>query len=408
MLISSLGLSVIRAIPPKAVLGLLTGQLKLHGGVVRWATGTGQAGRIAYHLLPMATKPLETLLSPISSGLKAMNAIQLHQVSGKLDSLATVTHHVLQLAEATRLFSGLDLAVSTVGFATLNYKLTHLDHTLTRLERQVKAIHALLELEERAKLGTAMQALLNIDKVTDPVTRNQILVQERQSLAQINLKYKELLAKSKQIEPAMAYEEYFSLTALAHARCYAELGALEMAAHLLQEATVFWEEQARRIAKWLLLRKHPERFLFSDFAVDVPVSVLAEWLDLAYGEEKGYGWIDELRQKTVPWYARTYFKKSVFSSNYGSNHLSREKEWTIPSLQKLVARKNVFAGYNAQYEYLSAKKIMPGEFEKQLAAVPMEARVGDYLILQDAPKSQPDQETSRSITRKMADFLLGE
>jgi hypothetical protein len=98
------------------------------------------------------------------------------------------------------------------------------------------------------------------------------------------------------LETAMAYEEFFCLTSLAHARCLAELGMLDMAYRDLEDAGEFWKKQALRIAKKFLLSDSPERFLFSDFAQDVPVSVLVEWLDFAYEEEKGYGWIDELKR----------------------------------------------------------------------------------------------------------------
>lgn len=41
---SLFGLPVARAIPDHALLGLATGQYTLHGGVIRWAAGTPQAG----------------------------------------------------------------------------------------------------------------------------------------------------------------------------------------------------------------------------------------------------------------------------------------------------------------------------------------------------------------------------
>ncbi len=119
----------------------------------------------------------------------------------------------------------------------------------------------------------------------------------------VSLKYKELLLTADSIETAVAYEEYFCLTSLAHARCLAELEMLDMASRDIWETHVFWKEQSRRIANDLLLAENPERFLFSNFAKDLPISTLAEWLDFSYGEEKGYGWIDELRSKTRPWYA---------------------------------------------------------------------------------------------------------
>lgn len=51
MLTSLLGMTVTRAIPPDCIVGLLTGQLKLYGGVIRWVAGTPHAGQIFRHLI---------------------------------------------------------------------------------------------------------------------------------------------------------------------------------------------------------------------------------------------------------------------------------------------------------------------------------------------------------------------
>jgi hypothetical protein len=104
-----------------------------------------------------------------------------------------------------------------------------------------------------------------------------MLFNSKNVLAPINLKYKELLAGADILETAMAYEEYFCLTSLAHARCLAELGMLDMAKQDLEEASEFWKMQAQRITNQFLLGDNPERFLFSDFSQDVPV-VLATWV----------------------------------------------------------------------------------------------------------------------------------
>ena len=48
------GLIVERAIPSDVLGGLMMGRYRLHGGVVRWESGTPNAGQILRHLLPVS------------------------------------------------------------------------------------------------------------------------------------------------------------------------------------------------------------------------------------------------------------------------------------------------------------------------------------------------------------------
>ncbi|HMQ52151.1 MAG TPA: hypothetical protein PKD98_08665, partial [Anaerolineae bacterium] len=394
------------------VTGLMTGQYKLYGGVIRHAAGTEYAGQIVRHLLPVAAQTLGgSFLEPVSgvfgavntyqlhrlSGLVAANAQQLQALSGQVSALTTATQQVLQIATGTMVLSGLNLTVSAVGFAVLNEKLKSLEGRLNALQAEVKAIRTLLELEERARLGAALRDLLNVVNIKNEDHRQTMLFNSKNVLAPISLKYKELLAAANSLELAMAYEEYYCLTSLAHARCLAELGMLELASRDLEETNTFWTGQARRIANEFLLGAQPERFLFSDFAEDVPVSRLVEWLDFAYDEEKGYRWLDELRGKTGRWYAGDDYGRAVkgteqvfssvgkmFSKRLSAvtvDEMGREKERVIPSFQRLVARHNVLEGYQTQYELLDAHNMRPSEFEKETTMLIAEA-VDGYLILQ--------------------------
>ena len=64
-MLSELGLSVARSIPVRQVIGLATGSLSLHGGVIRDA-----AGRIVSHLMPASAG----LLSAVP-GLGAIGSV---------------------------------------------------------------------------------------------------------------------------------------------------------------------------------------------------------------------------------------------------------------------------------------------------------------------------------------------
>lgn len=396
MIESFIGLNVARSLPPEIVTGLITGQYKLHGGVIRWATNTDFAGQIVRHLIPVAQQSIgASLLAPVTGVLGAVNTFQLHKLSGQVDALTTATQQVLQIATNTMALSGLNLAVTAVGFTMLNEKIKNLEGKLNEIQKDVKAIRFLLELEERAKLSAALRDLLNIDQVKNTEHRHTLLFNSKNILAPISQKYKELLAEANTIETAMAYEEYFCLTSLSHARCLAELGMLDMAHRDLEEANEFWNGQARRIANELLLGNDRERFLFSDFSQGVPTSMLVEWLDFAKGEEKGFGWIDELRSKTKPWHSQknddSFFETGFFgkmkeftSGDEKAKKLQMQNEKVIPSLQKLVSRNNVLNGFVAQYELLERHNITPSEFDRKLASIPSTAEVNGYIILQPA------------------------
>jgi len=383
-----LGLTVTRAIPPQVIAGLLTKQYQLYGGVIRWSPGTEYAGQIVRHLVPVAPQlATSSLFGPISGVFQAVNTYQLH-------TLNIAAQQILQVATGTMMLSGLNLAVSAMGFVVISQKLKSLEGQLNEIQQEVRAIRELLEMEERAKLGAALQNLLYAAQSRNLENRRQMLFDAKNVLAPVNLKYKELLSKADTIETAMGYEEYFSLTSLANTRCLAELGMLDIAKRNIEDDSNFWAEQARRIANDHLLGQNPERFLFSDFAEDAPTPQLIEWLDFAEDAEKGYGWIDELRSKMSTWYAQSMYPdvgkgaSQVFSS-IGSvfsrktpEGIEGEKQRVIPALQKLTARDKVLQGYVAQYELLEENDVTPSQFEEKIAQVEPESVVDGYLILQ--------------------------
>ncbi|MCP4369937.1 MAG: hypothetical protein GY797_17750 [Deltaproteobacteria bacterium] len=237
-----LGLTVTRAIPPQVLAGLLTKQYQLYGGVIRWAPGTKYAGQIVRHLVPVAPKlATSPLFGPVSGVFQAVNTYQLR-------TLNIAAQQILQVATGTMVLSGLNLAVSAMGFAIINQKLKSLEGQLSEIQQEVRAIRELLELDERAKLGAALQNLLYAAQSRSLENRRQMLFDAKNVLAPVNLKYKELLSKADTIETAMGYEEYFSLTSLANTRCLAELGMLDIAKRNIEDDSKFWAEQARRIA----------------------------------------------------------------------------------------------------------------------------------------------------------------
>jgi len=403
MVDSLLGLTVSRSIPQQVIIGLLTGQYKIYGGVIRWATGTKNAGQIVRHLLPITGQSVGLpILSPVSNILGAVNTYQLHKLSGQVNNLTSGVQQLFQIANGTMALSGLNLVVSSVGFTVLNEKLKVLEGQLNEIQKDVKAIRTLLELEERSRLGSALKDLLSISEIKNIDHRHTMLFNAKNIFGPVSLKYKELLASADTIELAIAFEEYFCLTSLAHARCFAELGMLDMATKDIAETNIFWKEQSRRIAKDLIFGENPERLLFSDFTKEVPISNLVEWCDFVYAEEKGYAWIDELRSKTRPWYdedgvtdvGKGAMKVTSSLFNFArqkagetlEKEVDRQKLKVLPFLQKLVARNNTIEGYVDQYKLMESSHTTPTEFECQLAAIGKTEAVNGYLILEPVAK----------------------
>ena len=409
------GWTVTRMIPFDTIAGLLTGQYKIYGGVIRWAAGTENAGQIVRHLIPVASNALSFIpgLNFIPGiitdfkleELKQMsqyNTHQLLQLSGQITSLSEITGLVCKITTGTALLSGLGLTVSCLGFAALNNKLNTIDSRLKDIQKDVQAIKYFLESSERARLYAALNALLKIDANTASEHRHTILHNSRNTLAEINMRYRELLSEAKTIETAMAYEEYFSLTALAQVRCTAELEILDIANKEIVEINSFWQAEAHRIAKEMLIGEYPERFLASDFANDISITELVQWLDFVYQENKGLSWIDDLRlQVNESWYAKNWISKAASNlnlfakekSNIFSDETSglnknigigieKEKQIIIPSLRKMIARSSVFEGYSSQYEMLEAQQLKPSDFEQKLASLPESSLNEGYIILE--------------------------
>jgi hypothetical protein len=184
MIDSLLGLSVARGIPTEVVSGLITGMYRLDGGVIRWAANTENAGQIIRHLIPIASNIGPTsLLAPISGVMGAVNTCQLHGISNQLHTLTETTQKVLEIANTSMVLSGLNLAVTAVGFYVLNEKLKNLEGKLNEIQSEVKAIRTLLELDERARLGSALRDLLNITHVKNIEHRNTLLFNSKNILA---------------------------------------------------------------------------------------------------------------------------------------------------------------------------------------------------------------------------------
>lgn len=367
------GWSVVRDIPLEVRDGLNTGAYVLHGGVVRHAPGTDAAGRIVSHLL-----------LPLSS-----DSVQQTSSETLAPALLRSTQQVLDVTTRSMHLAGLHLAVSAIGFGVLYAKLSALDESLTAIRDSVEGIARLLELEERAELRSALKILSMVMQDGSEDARDQQLLHGVLNVfGPVNAKYREILPKSTP-ETAMACQDYFALTSIATAACAAELGMMGGARRNLMDDSIFWADQARHIARRDLLGTHPERFMAGEFVPEVSLSEVAAWLNFAHNETRGERErIDELRlnvrlssDEDGSWLS---WRDSTRKAKRGKG-IEKDRNETIPSLRKLVARYDAFQGYADQYALLDDAQLTPSAFQRRVKDLGPDAAVGGYLILQRAP-----------------------
>lgn len=364
------GWTVAREIPSDVIDGLNRGDYVLHGGVIRSAPSTDGAGQIVRHLLPTG--------QDLPDSVAASSVFDL--------TLARTTQDLLHATTGTMLLSGMNLAVTTVGFGVLYKKLTELQKGLSEIKESVDGIVRLLELDERAKLISAFDQLSIVTrKGPGQAVRDRLLHEVLNTLDPARVKYQELLPGAR-FETAMACQEYFTLASLAVAACWAELGIVDVARDNLERDYQFWVEQARRIAGEDLLGEHPERFMAGEFVPDVSLGELAAWLNFIHDEHQSEPKrIDELR-KRILLYAdgESRIPIPIFREARAPKETIDADKKKIRELRKLLARNGVFQGYVDQYALLSESGLTPAELQQRIDAVDRTMLVHDYVVLQPA------------------------
>jgi hypothetical protein len=372
------GFTLTRSLPDKALIGVLTGAYKIYGGVIR-----DNAGHIVAHLVNGASSL--SLLNPVAAiatgALSAVNTYQLHKIGKDIhvlqdsvsalgvsvSALQDATTQIVGLAKGTMVLSGLTLTVSAASFYFLNKKLSKIDERLTHIAKDVKEIKEFLESQERAQLAAALSNLLGITNELDSNTRTHLLVSSRQALGVVHQRYRGQLKKAATLNALLSIEEYFSITALSHALCSAELDMHTQAYDELKQAHQVWRTEARRVCVDVVLGDEPERFLDCRYANAVKTDELFDWLDFSYETEKELGWIDELRNKPTWWPDR-------------HRDLTDVEKGEIEAMKKLVARNRVYEGYISQYSLLAAQQNRPSAVQSYFNSIPDSEKVDDCLV----------------------------
>lgn len=149
------GFTLARTIPDNVLVGVLSGSYKIFGGVVR-----NSSGQIIAHLVNNGSSlnMLSAFSSPINTAFSGLNTFQLYRIGSNVGEL-------LNLAKASMLVSGLTLTVSAAGFLFLTNKLNKIDRKLEEIAADIKYVKSFLELQERARLISALKVISNINKI---------------------------------------------------------------------------------------------------------------------------------------------------------------------------------------------------------------------------------------------------
>ena len=115
---------------PDIIKGLLDGSMKRYGSVIRWATGTENAGQVVRHLVESPG-----LANPVISGAKLIaEGVNYHKIVGMEKKISSV----MGLTQIAAGASVLNLGVSILGFAYMGYKLHRIQKQLGHLQQSME------------------------------------------------------------------------------------------------------------------------------------------------------------------------------------------------------------------------------------------------------------------------------
>lgn len=383
MLAELAGFTLSRSIPDNLMLGVLAGVNKVYGGVIR-----NEQGQILAHLANSATPSsiLSAFTSPLNTILSGVNTYQLHRVGtdvsligAEVGRISTEVGHIstevgyigtnvtqlLQLAQASMLLSGLTLAVSSAGFLFLSNKISKIDQRLQQVASDVKYIKSFLELQERARLIAALKVIRELNKVEDSSAKLQMLISSRQTIGEIHEKYKSLLTDSSNEYSFMAAEEYFTITAIGHSLCSAELDMYDQAVNDLHDAQNTWQNASRAFVKNHVINNNAQRFLTKDYVKYISSAEVIEWVDFAEASTDGIVILDRLRGLPQKMNFGLSMRNGISFSG-----INDEERLNLEVSRKVIARNKVLQGYIDQLKYLSQIKQKPSVVQNFIDSIP--------------------------------------
>lgn len=363
-MLSELGLSVARSIPVEQVIGLATGNLSLHGGVIRDA-----AGRIVSHLAMPASAGLLGAVPGLGAIGSVVTGIQMQALSANVAAVKAATDQILNYSIATTALSGLGIVTSVTGFAYLASRLNRIDKRLSTLEKQTKAIKQFLQSSQHAQLMTAVDHLRLSQQATDGETRRHLLLQSKQLFTTLAHHYKVQLGEIDDITELNATEDCYVLACLGSVMAMSDLGMGEAARDEMLRHYADWRVIARKHCGKLLLKDDPARLFDARYVQSVPAANLIRFLDFTNDSNRGVQWFDELR--------RTLDKATLVRSA-----MSVVEPACIEYTNKLLVKNEVLQGFNAHMGFLADKKLSLSYFAQRVEEI-REREGAKFLVLQN-------------------------
>ena len=321
-------LIVERAVPLRLITAVTSGIAQIHGGTIR----DTKSGRILAHLVEVSGR--------LGSAGSTAGAKTLSELASR---------QLIATALGTAALSGLTLAVGTASWAFLAKRISAVETRLLEVQRDVKSIRLFLETKQRAELVNALKTLRDANDAKKESVREQLLVESRQELGSLAAQFSMLMKAAEEPLAFEATEEYFTLSALGHARCTAELGMAKTAADDYQTALDIWRLETTEFSKKHLLEDDPQRFLGQRYAEVVGVDQIAAWMTSMYGKPETGNWIDDLRRRPV-------------ASSWWTSSASDEDRNVIRLLDKIAARQPLMDSYSQQFRRLEERQAKPSEF----------------------------------------------
>jgi hypothetical protein len=183
----------------------------------------------------------------------------------------------------------------------------------------------------------------------------------------------------------MAAEEYFTITAIGHSLCSAELDMYDQVVNDLHDAQHTWQSSSRAFVKNHVINDNAQRFLTKDYVEHINSAEVIEWVDFAESSANGISILDHLRgqpqKMSLAWSIR---------NGIGINNIDTEERLNLGISRKIIARNKILQGYIDQLKYLAQIRQKPSTVQNLMNSIPDDNSVdGCYIFVADAYANNP-------------------
>lgn len=363
-ILSELGLTVARSLPPETLSGLASGAYKLYGGVVRNA-----GGQIVSHLVASnATQSLTGLIPGASLISHVLAQGQLWKLGKDVAQVQSTLNTVLSVSMTGTALSGLGLVTSIASVAYLSHRFDQVDAKLASLESDVKDIKGFLNNIEKSKLEFAIDNVRHSETTTDEALRYDMLLQSKREFSTLAHLYKAEWARCRNVVEISAVDDLYVLAILGSATVCSNLGMRSEAAIDLRSHVADYSAQARLHARKLLFNDRPDRLLGAEYVEHLPARTLVALLDYASDSDRGVDWLDDLRlqygKNATVLETLSPIAPARLQRLLGKNQATGAA--AIGLAQSLRTRSEILNANTAHYDFLSEKGVSASAFQLEL------------------------------------------